>query len=581
MHSKAVSFARCGAVVTGALALGLAVLMPAVPVWTQTAADITPPTLAPEARRLTGAIVFTGAPGLGAPEGADRLTVTIRALRVEGGFAAMAEAHRATEARLTGRVIPVSEIFTAAQDLEAAYAEAGFVLARVVLPEQELRDGGTLRLVVVDGFVEAIEADAVPAPVRARIAEVTGPLEGQRSLRLREIERALLIAGDTFGLALDSALAQGELPGSTRLVLGGDFRPVTGFVGIDTSYSRDLGGYSLDAGMEFNGLLGLAETIYLRASGNPETDSVARGLFSSTPRMRTLAAGVLAPIGTSGLTWNLELTESRTTPRTGGVPASSTFDRVSLRLAYPVVRSRELSVTARASLDVQRDRQDVIAPDGTRLPVYRDALRILRFAAGATRNRPEGGVDALDAVASFGLDAFGARRGSAALPLSRDGARPGFAKLELSGRMVRPLGERLVMVVSGRAQSALGRPLVKSEQIGLATTSELSGFATGTLTGDSGVVLRGELRAPFQPEAVRALVTPYGFAASGILWLHRPTALERGRERLSSIGLGVEILPLMESRFASAVVRLEATRGVRHGGGSNDNRFSLVGTLRF
>jgi hemolysin activation/secretion protein len=563
------------------LALGLTAAVSCLPAAAQTAADITPPTLAPDARPLTGAVVFTGASGLGAPEGADRLTVTLRGVAVEGGFAAMAEAHRATEARLTGRVIPVSEVFQAAQDLEAAYAESGFVLARVVLPAQELRDGGTLRLVVVDGFVEAIEAEGLPPAIRARIVGVTAPLEGQRSLRLREIERALLIAGDTYGLALDSALAEGAVPGSTRLVLGGDFRPVTGFLGVDTGYSRDLGGYSLDSGVEFNGLMGMAETIYLRASGNPSASGASDGLFSSTPRMRTLAAGIIAPAGTSGLTWNLELTESRSTPHTDGPPTTSTFDRASFRLAYPVVRSREVNVTARASFDLQRDRQDVLAPDGTRLPIHRDSLRVLRLAAGLTRSLPEGGIDAFDAIASLGLDVFGARHATTDLPLSRDGARPSFAKLELSGRTVRPLGERLVLAVSGRAQTAFGRPLVKSEQMGIANASELSGFAIGTESGDSGIVLRGELRAPLQSEDLRALVTPYSFAASGILWLHQPTALEQGRRRLSSIGVGVEVLPLLDSRFTSATVRVEAARGIRHGGGPNDNRFTLVGTVRF
>lgn len=566
----------------GLSALSLALFLTPQAAQTQSASDITPPTFAPEARPLRGAVVFTGAAGLGAPEGADQLTVTIRAVAIEGGFADMAATHGATAARLTGRVIPVSEIFLAAQDLEAAYAEAGYVLARVVLPQQELRDGGTLRLVVVDGFVEQIETDALPAPVRGRIAQVTGPLEGQSRQRLTEIERALLIAGDTFGVALDSALAQGTAPGATRLVLGGEFRPVTGFFGLDTTHSSDLGGYALNAGVEFNSMLGLGETVYIRASGNPSSSGAARGLFSNTPRMRTLAAGIIAPIGADGLTWNLELTESRTTPRTTGVPRSSTFDRASFRLAYPVVRSRELNVTARASFDIQRDRQDVIAVDGTRLPLHRDELRILRLSAGMTRSlREGGGMYALEATGSFGLNAFGARSGTAALPLSRADARPGFAKLEVSGQMTRPLGEHLVLSVQGRAQTSFGRPLVASEQIGITNMSELSGFASGSESGDSGAVLRGDLRAPLQVETMQTLVTPYAFAATGLLWLHQPTALELPRRRLSSFGLGVEVLPMLESRFNSASLRAEVARGLRHDGGQNSNRFSLVGTIRF
>lgn len=547
----------------------------------QTAADVTPSTFAPEPRPLRGTVEFTGAPGLGVPDGADRLTITIRAVDIDGAFAEMAEAHRAATARLTGQMIPVSEIFLAAQGLEAAYAEAGYILARVVLPQQELRDGGTLRLVVVNGFVEAIEADALPDPVRGRITRVAGQLEGQQSLRLREIERALLIAGDTFGVALDSALAQGTAPGATRLVLGGEFRPVTGFAGLDSTQSSDLGGYALNAGVEFNSLLGWAETVYFRASGNPSRGGTSGGPFSATPRMRTLAAGVLAPIGTDGLTWNLEVTESRTTPQTDAVPTTSTFSRASFRLAYPVVRSRELNVTARVSFDTQRDLQDILGFDGSRLAFYRDDLRILRLSAGMTRSLPEGGLYAMDGVLSVGIDALGARSGTPDLPLSRDGARPGFSKLELSAQTVRPLGEQLVMSFTGRAQTAFGRPLVASEQIGITNLSELSGFSAGTESGDSGLVLRGELRAPFQSEQVQAVVTPYGFAAVGTLWLHQPTELEERSRHLSSFGVGVELLPMMDSRFTSASIRAEAARGIRHGGGPNDNRFSLVGSIRF
>ena len=568
---------------TGLSAAAVVLFLAPLAASAQTAADVTPATLAPDARPLTGSVEFSGDGGLGVPEGADRLSVTIRGLEIEGGFPVMSAAHRAAEARLTGRVIPVSEIFIAAQALEASYAEAGYVLARVVLPQQELRDGGILRLVVVDGFVEGIEAEALPDPVRGRITRVTGPLAGQRSLRLQEIERALLIAGDTFGVALDSALAQGTAPGATRLVLGGEFRPVTGFAGLDTTHSGSLGGYALNTGMEFNGLLGLGETFYLRASGNPSSGGASGGLFSATPRMRTLAAGVIAPVGASGLTWNLELTESRTTPRTDGVPTTSTFDRASVRLAYPVVRTRALNITARASFDMQRDRQDIVAGDGSRLPFHRDELRILRLSGAMTRTLPEGGFYALDAIASVGLDALGARSGTAALPLSRDGARPGFGKLEVSGQVVRPLGDQLEMRFSGRAQTAFGRPLVASEQIGIANLSELSGLASGSESGDSGLVLRGELRAPFQSDRVpvSAMITPYAFAASGVLWLHQPTNLEEGQRRLSSFGVGVEVLPLLDSRFNSASVRAEVARGIRHDGGPNDSRFSLVGTIRF
>ena len=571
----------------GALCVAMAALVPGMLLpgagGAQTAADITPETLAPQPPRLAGAVRFTGAPGLATPEGADRLSVSIRSVTVEGGLPDLAPAEEALTAQLTDGPVRVSDIFAAARRLEAAYARAGYVLARVVLPPQELRDGGSLRLTVVDGFIEAVETDRVPDPVRARVDAVTAPLEDRRGLRLSQIERSLLLAGDTFGLALESALARGEAPGATRLVLGGEFRPVTGFVGLDTGYGRDLGHYILDTGLEVNSLLGLGETIYFRFGGNLSSRGAAEGLFSSTPRVRTLAAGTVVPLGTQGLTLNAEIADSRTTPRTDGLPTTSQFSRGSLRLAYPVLRSRALTLVARGSLDATTDRSTAILADGSRPRLSRDRMRVLRLGGDLLRVPEAGGFDELTGVLSLGLDALGARSGSAELPLSRDGARPDFTSLSLSGRSIRPLGDGLVLALSGRAQTAFGRPLVESEQISLSGTAGLSGFVPGQVKGDSGALVRAEMRRPveMQEPAMPGLVTPYGFVATGVVWLHQPSAVERGRERASSFGLGVELLPSFEERFTQASIRVEAARGLRHGGGDNDNRVSLVGSLRF
>ena len=69
--------------------------------------------------------------------------------------------------------------------LAAAYAAAGYVLVRVVLPPQQLLNGARLKLVVVDGFIERIETRDVPERVRHRITTLVGPLTGRRGLTLR------------------------------------------------------------------------------------------------------------------------------------------------------------------------------------------------------------------------------------------------------------------------------------------------------------------------------------------------------------------------------------------------------------
>ena len=567
--------------------MSLLACLAAAPALPQTASELVAPTFAPELRPLAGALVFTGDPGLGAPPGAEALSIRIGAVEIEGGFPEMAAADQATIARLTTDRIPASEIFEAAQELEAAYAQAGFVLARVVLPAQELRDGGRLRLTVVDGFVERIDTDAVPAPVRARIEQVVTPVAGRPGLRLEQIERALLLAGDTFGVSLESALARGDVPGATQLVLDAQFRPVTGFVGFDRGVSDQLGNWTLEAGVEANALLGQGETLYFRFAGAP-----GGGLLGSSPRLRTLAAGAVLPIGTDGLTVNLEGVQSRTSPRPDedADATSSRFDRLSLRVAYPWVRTRNRTVSTRLVFDALSDSQDSLVAGGA-LPRHRDRLRVIRLGGNVVQRTGAGGVLELDALASLGIDALGARGlGDATpeVPLSRDGAEPGFAKLALSAELSQPLGEHLVGVFSARGQTAFGRPLLKSEQIGLSGAGLLSGVEPGALLGDSGWLLRGELRMPRELTLRDAplRVTPYVFAATGSAYLHRASEFERSRVRGNAAGLGVEMVSLPGATFSSATLRMELARGswddaLLTEGRRSGTRFGLGGTLRF
>jgi len=294
----------------------------------QSAAQLAPDGFAPELRQLEGSIEFSGAPGLSAPPGADQLLVTLSDVNVTGTLDGMQVVTDEVFASLIGQNVRVVDIFSSAQDLEAAYAAAGFVLTRVVLPAQDLRNGGTLQISVVNGFVEAIDATDVPPEVRDRLLALTEPLVEKDSIRLRELERRLLIAGDTYGVALGSALSTGERPGGTVIVLDPQYRSVTGFASMNNRLSDPLGTVRLEAGFEVNSAFKQGEVIYGRLSGSPD-------LVSADPKMRTLALGGVVPIGIDGLLASVEGTTSQTKPDTIGLATESSFSRVSRWIRHP------------------------------------------------------------------------------------------------------------------------------------------------------------------------------------------------------------------------------------------------------
>lgn len=569
----------------GTAALAVASLLPAagtvvVPhAFAQTASQITAESFAPPQQRLQGALVFSGEPGLAAPEGAERLSITLNDVVVENTLPGL-EAETATlRQRLTRGVIPASELFEAAAELEQAYVNSGYPLARVVLPAQELRDGGTLRIAVVDGFVERIDYSAVPEEVRTRLQVLTEPLVGQRGLTLSELERRILLAGDTYGVALGSALQAGATPGGTVIILDPQYRGVTGFIGADNSLSDSLGDWKIDAGIEFNGLLGYGESIYARIGAHPDA-----GLIDD-PTLRTISLGTVVPVGREGLTFNLEGAVSQTNSQGSGPDVPSDFERYSARLFYPWVRSRNFNLTTQLAFDVQEDSLDVDTPAGE-LPVYEDSVRVLRGSADAFWLLGGGAAVELGAQLSFGLDAFGARTAEDAeggTPLSRPGADADFTKLAVSARYRQAFGETLLATVNGRAQTSFGDPLILSEQFGVASSREISPLDSGTLTGDGGWVVRGELARPFDLEGGPQgwTLSPFAFAATGAVYREQPVEDEDDEISANAYGLGVDVFYPFDDRFSNASLRLELGRATRNDDQDDGTKFSIQGSYRF
>ncbi|MFD1343695.1 ShlB/FhaC/HecB family hemolysin secretion/activation protein [Litorisediminicola beolgyonensis] len=542
----------------------------------QSASEVTPETFQPPLRNLSGSVVFTGQAGTQAPPGSEQIGITLSGVTLEGGFPQMADANAALEARLTRGRVPVSDLFEATAALEAAYAEAGFVLARVVLPQQTLRDGGRLRVTVVDGFVEAVDITNTPPEIRARIKALTGPLVNRRGVSLSELERQLLLAGDVSGVALGSALAAGQRPGGTVIALDPQFRKVTGFVGFDNFAPDDLGAFVLNAGVELNSPFKFGETIYGRLAASPGE------ILSGDPNYRILAAGAVVPIGPSGFALNLELTASDTTLDTDEAPTRSDFDRQSLRAIYPWIRSRQTNLTTQFVLDRSLDRQKLTTGDIT---VFEDRLTVLRAGVNLSHTYADGGVSEAGVILSRGIDAFGARTAADAAgdtPLSRDGADAVFTKLAGSVSHQRALGERFALSVTGRFQTSFGDPLLTSEQFSIAGPGELSAFDGGSLRGDSGWVLRTELSHPTRVElqGLPMVVSPYLFAGAGAVSIEEPTAVEASHESARAYGLGVDLISQTGSRYRSNALRIEFGKGERDDG-PDDTRFSISGNFRF
>ena len=570
-------------------AVGCVALFPVVS-FAQTASQITPPSFAPNLERGGGFVIPREA-GLAAPAGAEKLFVKLSGVSVKGGLPRLEVTTAALEARLSGRQVSGAEVFAAARELEAAYAAAGYVLVRVILPPQKLVDGARMKLVVVDGFIERIETKNVPERVRNRIAQLVGPLTGRRGLTLQEIERRVLLAGDTPGVSLRSTLAAGAAEGGAVLVIDAKYQAVSETLTFDNTLSKALGRVSLGAGLDFNSIAGLGELGYLRANGDPNDGD--NDIFGTYPRNRSLAAGFILPLWIDGLTFNAEVTDARTTPKaTAGVQTTDTFDRLSARLRYAWLRGRMANFNSELDFDAQ-DEQERLFVATDPVPLWQDRLRILRFVNDGDVQTPWGAAISGRAAASFGIDGLGARSAadaSSLLPLSQQGADASFEKFDITLGYNQTLLEHLAVSVSGYAQYSFNAPLLRSEQIGIANTAGLSAFDAGSIVGDQGYVVRGELQSPwtvpFQNASIfnspfDVVAAPYIFGAYGDVSLKDPTALEAADIRATSYGGGLRFGGAAAGLFSNGSLTVEYGHATRSDAIPSSNRFTIVTALRF
>lgn len=512
----------------------------------QTASQITPASTRPAGPQVVRGIVVPEMAGPSAPAGADGLQVTLAGVDIEGGDLgdAIADQKRDLAAALVGKSVSVAEIFKAARDLEAAYARAGYVLSRVVVPAQRLKDGGRLKIVVIAGFIERIETASLPATIRSSIEATLAPIIGRRSLRLSEIERALVLAGDTPGATLKSTLAKGDKPGGSILVIEAQYKPVTGSIATDNTMSSSLGHVNSTIALQLNSIFGQGERIYTQVSGYPDPTG-SRGFFEVRPVNRQLSAGIVLPLGSDGLTLNLEAigTDSAPDP-TAGQLFYSQFERFSGRLRYPWLRSRAVNLASELAFDVEQEDLSAISPIG--VPISQDRLRVLRDTTEISAVTGWGAFVSGRVTASLGLDAFGARDAASAtptLPLSRQGTDASFGKLEISGHYGQALLPHLGIDLFGRAQTSFGQALARAEQIGLVGMNGLSAFDSGSFQGDSGLVGRLEVSSPWAVDLPSGIATasPYAFSDYGSVWLMKPTAVEQRQIDAASWGLGLRL----------------------------------------
>jgi len=546
----------------------------------QQAPQVTPRDLRPEPSARPPAALPQPA-SAEVPENAESLFVRVGDFSVLDGFPEFSAKTEALLSSVRNERVSVASLYRLAESIERVYRSAGYALVRIVIPPQKLADGDTLRMIVLDGFVERVDVSAVDTRSRDHVAKMMQSLVGMRQMRGEDLERALTLAGRLPGLELRSAMGAGAAPGAVVLVLEGRTILASGAISVDNRLSDALGPWQTTMQATLNQPAGLNMQLYANASGGKQWDAA----FRSDSARRVVGGGAIVAIGNNGFSINPEFTSSTSRPdRQQNVPQSlSKFERLTLRLVYPLTLNREEELTITGSMDSisQIDSLpefELVAVDGSRLGDFvlnEDRLRIARLALLWSKSLGSAKRFSAGATLSQGLSGLGARTQQdveeTGVQMSRPGADPSFLKIEANLVYQQPISLGLQSKTTLRAQKSLKGVLPGSELFSLDGEDALSTLTSGAVSDDGGWMVRQEFSRPWR--AVDVSLVSYVFAAAG----RTTSKLEnRSAQRLSkAFGIG------LRSQWQNVSFSMEYGRATTANAVSNDKQFFVKGQVQF
>lgn len=347
-----------------------------------------------------------------------------------------------------------------------------------------------------------------------------------------------MLAGNIAGLSLASTLLPGVQEGGTVLAIEAKHQLVSGGVTFDNTQSEELGRQQGQIRAVVNSAFGLGESISMFGLSRPTIKGM-KGSGLDVP-IRAGGIAVSLPIGNNGLTAGVSYMESMTRPGGDASPLAleANMKSASGTISYPLYYERDTAVFMRASINWTDEIQHTNL-SGEDEDLSHDRVTTFRF--GTSINKCSYGCIGVDFQVSRGID-LGARSQSDTgngTPLSRAAGKNNFTHFALNSHyLFSPIENYEVKLTSG-GQYALN-DLLNSEQSTIAGINKLSGFTSGSISGDESWYVRGQVnRNHYLTNEIK--VSPYIYGAAGVAYTLTPTAVEDRATVAKSIGLGMEL----------------------------------------
>lgn len=419
-----------------------------------------------------------------APAGAEGITFTLSAVDIRGSTIYTEEELAALYRDRTGQDVPLSWLFELANAITVKYRNDGYVLSRVVVPQQEIHEG-RVRLEIVEGYVsDVIIQGADGLKSKGQIERYAKALTRKRPTNMADIERYLLLIRDMPGHTADSLLRpSSDDKGGAEMILQVGFDPAMLSAGIDNHGSKFMGPLQTGIRAQANSLLQGGDQSVLRYVGS------GTAVPANQIELRYFNASHSMLLGDEGSVLTLAAARILSHPgnRLAALDTKSQSRVLSAELAHPFIRSRLTNLSGQMRFDMIDARNQLL---GTVLAD--DRLRVMRMGGVIDHIDSWGGVTQASLEGSWGLDIFGASRESSP-ELSRARGEAAFTKINLELARVQRLSQDFNLYAGLQGQYTQDR-LLSSEEFGVGGSTFGRGYDSSEITGDRGMAGRLELQ---------------------------------------------------------------------------------------
>lgn len=422
---------------------------------------------------------------------AERVRFTLKTLTINGVTAYAPEELMSLFQDMTGQESSVAEIYRLATAITNHYRNAGYILARAIIPPQEITKGH-VTLNVVEGTINNIilvgDAGLKNSPIIEAHAEALQNAKG--AFNSFTAEEHLLRMNDLPGVVAQSTLKSSESPGQSDLVIHLAREDYAGSVGWNNWGTRYLGPAQLEGELVFNNILP-------RLTG---TDSFHDGL-----RIRGIHTTNLDELGFLDVTYSMPINDLGTTLSFGhhrsisrpgfGLDALDINSRSSgwtLKARHPLKRTRAASHYAFGQFDMKKTNVTTLGATTSE-----DKLSVARAGIEGTVADKAAGINTYKLEVSRGLGVFGASEKGDALLSRQRGVADGFYKAKFDVARLQRLNNSINLLVAGSGQFAT-HALLAAEEFGLGGENYGRGYDNSELIGDHGAAVKAELQYNFE-----------------------------------------------------------------------------------